>query len=312
MPGPDVKDARPGSPSAREAGPAAQAPSLSVREAREGPRSPRIPLATPEVAASSVESRAGRWRRGRGQQGRAKGRGGAGVGGEGSTSGRRPFPSPRDASNQFPSFPKGPVLAHLPELAKQRGGARGGALGRAQGRRRAAPGTLGAPAPRRPSGARTRTPSAPVREGEDGRFCCSIKALCCAHTKAAKTRFCSRPLGRIEGTQLSFQMAGEACRGGSNSGEGKSRPPALGYPNLCHYPSARRGAGGCRSFVREEGRKEENLLSPSRPKAGIKHSHSCRVSPLNQGRNLIWRKKKKSLDTPKRKKERKKIPTIAT
>lgn len=67
----------------------------------------------------------------------------------------------------------------------------------------------GGPAPRFPSGAhhpaRIRTPSGPVRE--DGRFCFRIKALCCAHTKAAKTRFSSRAIGQIEGTRLNFQRA---------------------------------------------------------------------------------------------------------
>lgn len=88
-----------------------------------------------------------------------------------------------------------------------------GGRGRGEGRRGATPPMPAAPAPRLPSGAHTRArthalPPAPVRE--DGRFCFDIKALCCAHTKAAKTRFSSRPFGQIEGPQLNFQMALEA------------------------------------------------------------------------------------------------------
>lgn len=147
-------------------------------------------------------------------------------------------------------------------------GARGVGAGEGAGTARAAPGTLGAPAPRRPSGARTRTPSAPVREGEDGRFGFSIKALCCAHTKAAETRFCSRPCGRSEGTQLSFQKAVEACGGGSHEGErARAGLPPSATPTSVTPRRPRRGRLGV-EVLRQGRRKEANLLSPSRPKGG--------------------------------------------
>ena len=87
-----------------------------------------------------------------------------------------------------------------------------------------------------------------------------IKALCCAHTKAAKTRFSSRPFGQIEGTQLNFPNGPRSPKRWEQLKErGNKRPPALFYRNLCQYPRIRPGRPGLRSFVKG-GRKEENLL----------------------------------------------------
>ena len=162
------------------------------------------------------------------------------------------------------------------------------------------------PAGRRLASRRGRTHAhRPARCGKMAVSAFRIKALCCSHTKAAKTRFSSRPFGQIEGTQLNFPNGPRSPKRWEQLKErGNKRPPALFYRNLCQYPRIRPGRPGLRSFVKGE-RKEENLLLLSRPKGDIKHSHSFRVSPLNQGRNIIW----KSLDTPKRKRKKKKKNT---
>lgn len=117
VPVPDVKDALPGAGILpRRPGPQP----LRRRVPEKARRSPRIPPATPEVPASGVESPgrpAAAGSRAAGARQRRPDVGAEGGGG-GSTSCRRPFAPPhppaRDASNQFPSFPKGPVLALLP------------------------------------------------------------------------------------------------------------------------------------------------------------------------------------------------------
>lgn len=94
-------------------------------------------------------------------------------------------------------------------------------------------------------------PPAPVRE--DGRFCLDIKALCCTHTKASKTRFSSRPFGQIEGTQLNFQRGpqkSEAIGGPPGEGEQLASHPISPNLSLFKYSSGERAL---RSFVREEG-----------------------------------------------------------
>lgn len=98
------------------------------------------------------------------------------------------------ASNQFPSFPKGPALAHLRKVAKQRGGGQPGWDTRTWGRGGRTPETPGGPAPSFASRPRRAHAHSPAQVREDGRFYFSIKALCCSHTKAAKTRFSSSPL----------------------------------------------------------------------------------------------------------------------
>lgn len=56
-------------------------------------------------------------------------------------------------------------------------------------------------------------------------------------------------------------------------------PPHLPNPlSTSKYSSWESGA----EILRKGGRKEESLLVLSRPKGGIKHSHSCRISPLTR------------------------------
>lgn len=106
-------------------------------------------------------------------------------------------------------------------------------------------------APGRTRGRTHAHPPAPVRE--DGRFCLDIKALCCTHTKASKTRFSSRPFGQIEGTQLNFQRGpqkSEAIGGLPVEGEQQASRPHL--PKSVTIQVFVRGAGA-EIFVREEG-----------------------------------------------------------
>lgn len=143
---------------------------------------------------------------------------------------------------------------HLRKVAKQCGGGpRRGRRGRGRGRRdvegmgdgAGRPRAPGLPAPRLPSGpqagAHSRPPSCPVRE--DGRFCLSIKALCCGHTKAAKPHFSSRPFGQIEGTQLNFQMALNARSVGAAKAEGEEQASRAHLPKPLPISKYSSGSG---------------------------------------------------------------------
>lgn len=176
-------------------GKAARGPGLSVREFPEKARSPRPKW--PPPAGSAWAGRAA------GSQERAEtlrtwaNRKVAGA------------PS-RLSKGQTQCLKSVPLVSQgpCPRAPAQGGRTMRGGRGDGDGAALDAPRDPGAPAPRLPSGARTRTLSCPSA----GRwpFLLHIKALCCAHTKAAKTRFSSRPLGQIEGTRLNFQMALEA------------------------------------------------------------------------------------------------------
>lgn len=94
---------------------------------------------------------------------------------------RRPAEAHTRCLPSGPLIPQRPVLAHLRKVVTRRGGGGGGGGGAGT------PQALGPPrlASRR---GRAHAPApAPVRE--DGRFCLSIKALCCAHTKPPRPAF---------------------------------------------------------------------------------------------------------------------------
>lgn len=121
-----------------------------------------VRLATPEVAASSVQRP--------GRPGRGVGCGLAGARRNrpdvGDSSGCRRLFAPHRSANSVPQissprFPKGPALALLRKVATPRGGGQAEWSRRKWGRCGATPETLGAPSPRLPAVARTRTLSCP-------------------------------------------------------------------------------------------------------------------------------------------------------
>lgn len=169
-------------------------------------------LATPEVAASSVERL--------GRPGRGVGCGLAGARGnrsdvDESRSRRRLF-APHRSANSVPqiSSPRFPKVLHSRTSVRwpnNAGAARQGGVGGSgggAGRCGATPETLGAPSPRLPAVARTRTLSCPSA----GRwpFLLQYKGSLLRSHKSRQDPLFQQPFGQIEGTQLNFQMALEA------------------------------------------------------------------------------------------------------
>lgn len=140
---------------------------------------------------------------------------------------------------------------------------------RGSGRRRTAPETLGASAPRLPSGARTRTPSCPSA----GRwpFLLQYKGSLLRSHKSRQDPLFQQALWANRRKSAEFPNGPKSLTRWERLKEGNNRPPALIYPNLCQYPST---SPGRREFeiLRKGGKKKENLLFLSRPKGGIKHS----------------------------------------
>jgi hypothetical protein len=185
--------------------PPTRGPRLSMGSPRGRPGAPlTVPPGTPEVAASTSPGPGRPRPRGACERRRARAHGSFGG------VALRPAEALIRGLQSVPPFPTGGGPRHLRTVAKQCGDPR---------RREAGAGTRRrTPRPRQArrlaslvavggahAGLTHAHPPAPVRE--DGRFGFSIKALCCAHTKAAGTRFSNRPFGQIQGRQLNFQMA---------------------------------------------------------------------------------------------------------
>ena len=162
------------------------------------------------------------------------------------------------ASNQSPSFPKGPVLPHLRKMAKPFGGGREGAEAQRWGRppRPPRPGPPGTSPPvgGAHAGAHTHT----IRPGA-GRwpFLLQDKGSLLRSHKSRQDPLFQQALWANRRNSAEFPNGTKSLKRWEQLKERENnRPPALFYQNLCQYTRIRPGRPGLRSFVREEGKRK--------------------------------------------------------
>lgn len=162
---------------------------------------------------------------------------------------------PLGASNQFPSFPKGPVLAHLPELAKQCGGAPGRGAGQGAGTAPRCPRDPGRPRASPPVGAAHTHTLGPSAGRGRWPFLLQYKGSLLRSHKSRQDPLLQQALGANRRNPAEFPNGRRSLQRWEQLRRGEEQASRPRLPQPLSLPKCSSGSRGWRSFVREERRK---------------------------------------------------------